>query len=107
LAVLEAVFFVFARAGAAGWVLIHVKARPNGLREACPSSREAKMTRLAALLWVMAGTVLAGGCVLVVLATPAMQADAMRFIPIAAIAGYVLGIPVAIAAAKAISHGAA
>lgn len=65
------------------------------------------MTRLAALLWVMAGTVLAGACVLGVLMTPALQAEAMRFIPIAAIVGYVLGIPIAIVAAKAISPGAA
>lgn len=64
------------------------------------------MTRLAALLWVMGGTVLAGVAVLVVLLTPSLQGEALRFIPIAAIAGYAVGIPVALAAARAITHNA-
>ncbi len=70
-------------------------------------NRERKMTRLAALLWVMSGTVLAGVAVVVVLMMPDLQSEAMRFIPIAAIAGYIVGIPFAVLAAKAITHGAA
>lgn len=65
------------------------------------------MTRLAALLWIMGGTVLAGVAVLAVLLTPSLQSEALRFIPIAAIVGYVVGIPVALAAAKAITQNAA
>jgi hypothetical protein len=65
------------------------------------------MTRLAALLWVMGGTVLAGLAVLAVLMTPSLQSEALRFIPIAAIAGYVVGIPLALIAAKAVTHGTA
>jgi hypothetical protein len=66
--------------------------------------REAKMTRLAALLWIMGGTVLAGVLVVVVLMIPSIQAEAMRYIPIAAIVGYALGIPLALVAAKGITH---
>lgn len=61
------------------------------------------MTRLAALLWVMGGTVLAGVAVLVVLLIPSIQGEALRFIPIAAIVGYAAGVPVALLAAKAIT----
>jgi hypothetical protein len=65
------------------------------------------MTRLAALLWVMGGTVLAGVAVLIVLLIPSLQGEALRFIPIAAIVGYAVGIPLALLAAKAItSHSA-
>lgn len=64
------------------------------------------MTRLAALLWVIGGTVLAGVAILIVLMMPSLQGEALRFIAIAAIAGYAVGIPVALAAAKAITHNA-
>lgn len=65
------------------------------------------MTRLAVVLWVMGGTVLAGVAVLVVLLTPSLQAEALRFIPIAAILGYAVGVPVALMAAKSITGGRA
>ncbi len=65
------------------------------------------MTRLAVLLWVMGGTVLAGVAVVVVLMIPSLEGEAMRYIPIAAIAGFIVGIPVALVAAKAITHGTA
>ena len=68
---------------------------------------EAEMTRLAALLWVMGGTVLAGFLVLAVLMTPSLQGQAQRYIPIAAIAGFVVGIPLALSAAKTITRRAA
>ena len=42
------------------------------------------MSRLAALLWVMGGSVLAGVLVVIVLMVPGFEAQAMRFIPIAA-----------------------
>ncbi len=64
------------------------------------------MTRLAALLWVMGGTVLAGFLVLAVLMTPSLQGEALRYIPVAAVAGYVVGIPLASKAAKAITRRA-
>jgi len=64
------------------------------------------MTRLAALLWVMGGTVLAGSLVLAVLMTPCLQGQALRYIPIAAIAGFVVGVPPALFAAKVITRRA-
>jgi hypothetical protein len=54
----------------------------------------------------MGGTVLAGVAVLVVLMMPSLQGQALRVIPIAAIIGYAVGIPLALAAARAITHKA-
>ena len=59
------------------------------------------MWRLAILLWVMGGTVLAGVLVTVVLLTPALAP--MKFIPIAAALGAIVAIPPAFIAAKAIA----
>lgn len=64
------------------------------------------MSRLAALLWIMGGSVLAGVAVMVVLMIPSLQSDAMRVIPLAAIVGYAVGVPLALIAAKAITHRA-
>ena len=61
------------------------------------------MSRLAALLWVMGGSVLGGVLVVIVLMVPGLDAQAMRFIPIAAGVGYVLGIPLALIAARSIT----
>ena len=59
------------------------------------------MWRLALLLWVMGGTVLAGILVTVVLLTPSLAP--MKAIPIAAAIGAIVAIPMAFAAAKAIA----
>jgi len=59
------------------------------------------MWRLALLLWVMGGTVLAGAFVTVVLLMPSLAP--MKFIPIAAALGAVIAIPPAFIAAKAIA----
>lgn len=59
------------------------------------------MWRLALLLWVMGGTVLAGVLVVVVLLTPSLAP--MKFIPIAAALGAIVAIPPAFMAAKAIA----
>ncbi|MFO1167106.1 MAG: hypothetical protein U1E19_03160 [Rhodoblastus sp.] len=59
------------------------------------------MWRLALLLWVMGGTVLAGALVTVVLLMPSLAP--MKFIPIAAALGAVIAIPPAFIAAKAIA----
>lgn len=64
------------------------------------------MSRLAALLWIMGGSVLAGVAVMVVLMIPSLQSYAMRVIPLAAIVGYAVGVPLALIAAKAITHRA-
>ncbi len=59
------------------------------------------MWRLAILLWVIGGTVLAGVFLTVVLMMPSLAP--MKFIPIAVAIGAVVAIPFAIAAAKAIA----
>lgn len=53
------------------------------------------MLRLAVLIWILVGTVLAGVFVTVVIATPALAADVFRLVLVAGIGGYVLAIPVA------------
>ncbi|WP_298351004.1 hypothetical protein [Rhodoblastus sp.] len=65
------------------------------------------MTRVAALLWVMGGTVLAGVFVMIVLMIPSLQAEAPKYILIAAIVGYVVGVLPAFMAAKAITQRSA
>jgi hypothetical protein len=54
------------------------------------------MTRIAALIWVMLGTVLAGSGVLTVLIVPELSEHAGRYIPIAGIGGYAVAIPLAL-----------
>jgi hypothetical protein len=82
--------------------LTQVKADAPARRDSFQSRWEEKM-RLAALLWIMGGTVLAGLAVMVVLVIPSLQAEAMRLIPVAAVLGYIVGVPVAYLAAKAIA----
>jgi hypothetical protein len=62
------------------------------------------MTRLAALLWVMGGATLAGIFIMIVLMIPSMQFEAIKYISIAAIAGFVVAIPLSLIAAKAITQ---
>jgi hypothetical protein len=82
------------------------KHKPERFDRFAQAFREAIMTRLAALLWIMGGTVLAGVAVLVVLLTPSLQGEALRVIPIAAVVGYAVGIPLALVAARAITQRA-
>jgi hypothetical protein len=51
------------------------------------------MLKVMTLIWVILGTTLAGILVLVVLTVPSLLDQAMRFIPLAAVAGYAAGIP--------------
>ncbi len=60
------------------------------------------MLRLAAIIYVMAGTVLMGLGVTAVLATPALDADSDKWITIAAVAGALVAIPISYVVAKAI-----
>lgn len=53
------------------------------------------MFKIAVIVWVMLGTVFAGIAVMTVLSVPALSAQAMTYIPYAAIAGAILAIPVA------------
>ena len=62
------------------------------------------MIRLAVLLWVMGGSTLAGVFVMIVLMIPSLQSQAMKVIPLAALAGFVVGMPLALIAAKTITQ---
>jgi hypothetical protein len=56
---------------------------------------EIKMLKIAALVWIMVGTVFAGAAVAAVLSVPQLAAEAMRYLPIAGIGGYIVAMPVA------------
>ncbi len=60
------------------------------------------MFRLAALLWVIVGTTLAGIALVVVVATPSLSANGMMLIPIVCTAGFLVAMPVAYLIAKQI-----
>ena len=61
------------------------------------------MWRLALMLWVIGGAVLAGILVMVVLTVPAWSVMATKYIPIVVAIGAVAAIPLAMMAAKAIA----
>lgn len=60
------------------------------------------MLRLSLMLWSLVGTTLAGTFILAVVAIPGLADQAMRLIPIAAAAGAVLALPVALLIARRI-----
>lgn len=60
------------------------------------------MLKIAVLLHILGATVLSGLLVLIVLATPSLAEQAMRYIPIAVGVGFIAAIPPSIWAAKAI-----
>jgi hypothetical protein len=63
------------------------------------------MLRLATLLWALVGTTLAGTFILAVVSIPAFASQGMRLIPMAAAAGAVLAVPVAVVVARLILRG--
>lgn len=60
------------------------------------------MLRLSLMLWSLVGTVLAGTFILAVVAIPGLADQGMRLIPIAAVAGAALAVPVALLIARLI-----
>ena len=54
------------------------------------------MLKLAAIVWIMMGTVFAGAGVAAVLSVPSLAADAMRYLPLAGVGGYAAAMPVAL-----------
>lgn len=64
------------------------------------------MSRVTWMLWSIAGTVLAGIAIIIVLAVPSFAGHAMQYIPYAALAGFVAAIPVAIVVARMIEKPA-
>lgn len=60
------------------------------------------MYKVAAVLWVMLGTVLAGAAVTALLSVPSLADQLASLIPIAAITGYGVAIPLSVLVAKRI-----
>lgn len=60
------------------------------------------MLRIALLLFSLVGTTLAGIAILIVVSTPQLATADTRLIPIAAAIGFLLGVPVSLAVARAI-----
>ena len=58
------------------------------------------MFRLALLIWVMLGTTLAGIAVLAIVVSPDLYNQGMKLIPVAAIAGFVVAIPLSFMVSK-------
>jgi hypothetical protein len=52
------------------------------------------MMKVAAILWIVVGTVLAGSGVVAVLSVPSLASEAIRYLPLAGIAGYLAAVPV-------------
>lgn len=61
------------------------------------------MFKIAAVLWIIIGTVFAGIAVMTVLSVPALAAHAGTYIPYGAIAGFVIAVPVAFVVAGRMS----
>ena len=60
------------------------------------------MFKIAVLIWVMAAVTLAGSFVLVALLLPGLGHSEMQMVPIAAIAGFVVAIPISYLLARRI-----
>ena len=52
------------------------------------------MLKIAIIIWIVLGATLAGCGLTIVLATPALADQAMKLIPWAALAGFVLAMPI-------------
>jgi hypothetical protein len=61
------------------------------------------MLKIAIIVWMMAGTTLAGMAIMAVLAVPALAVHDMQYIPVAGVAGFLVAIPLAYVVAKRIT----
>jgi hypothetical protein len=61
------------------------------------------MLRLALVIWLMLGTTLAGIAVLVVVSNTSLFDQGMKMIPIAAVAGFIIALPLSLMVSKRIS----
>lgn len=60
------------------------------------------MFKIALLVWIVLGATLAGIALTLTLTIPALQANAMKLLPIFSLAGFVVAIPASIFVAKKI-----
>lgn len=61
------------------------------------------MFKIAAVVWIMLATVLAGAALLVIVSIPSLNADAQTLIPIACGAAIVIAAPLSYLVARRIS----
>jgi hypothetical protein len=69
-----------------------------------PVRQELKMFRVAAVLWIMLATMLAGLALLVIVATPSLAKDALRLLPIACSSAAIAAMPLSYLVAWRISR---
>ena len=65
------------------------------------------MIKVAAVVWIMLGTVLAGIAMTVIVSVPSLSDQAMRLIPIGCVGAYVVGLPIAYVVARMIADASA
>ena len=65
------------------------------------------MIKIALLVWIVLGTVLAGTAMTVIVSTPGLMADAVRLIPLACGVAFLVGLPVAYIVARMIADASA
>lgn len=65
------------------------------------------MTKVAILVWIMLGVVLAGVGVMAILTMPNFAGQELKLIPLAAIAGYIVAAPISFVVARMIVKAAA
>jgi len=70
----------------------------------CDNVGDQPMLKVAILIWVMLGTVLAGSAVIAVLTMQDLAASPMKAIPLAALAGFVVAMPLSYLVATKIGH---
>jgi hypothetical protein len=61
------------------------------------------MFRLAALIWIILGTVLAGIALMVIVTVPQLNADAPKLIPIACVSAFAIAMLLSMVVAKRIT----
>jgi hypothetical protein len=54
------------------------------------------MMKVAAIVWIVMGTVLAGSGVAAVLSVPSLASEAIRYLPLAGVAGYLAAVPISL-----------
>jgi hypothetical protein len=64
------------------------------------------MLKLASLIWIVLGATVAGSLVVVIVSVPSLYDNGMKLIPIVAIAGFVIAIPLAVWIARQIMGAA-
>lgn len=54
------------------------------------------MFKVALLVWIVAGATFAGAALTIVLAVPSLSSNAMKLLPIFALVGFVVAIPISL-----------